>query len=339
MHALCLRACLQASAHHRALPLLADAVYQIEPDCDVDVVDYLTFCYYAGMALCGTRDFVGARRFFARTRRARLSRRAPSAHAQDTRAECMRAPAQAVSAVAVEAYKKFVLVSLIVDGKCAVTPPKLPQSLASALPYVAGAYQELAAASTGTSTAQSMRRKRGAPMADAAAAKAAASAAAAADNNSDMTRLERVALEYSDDLVADRNVGLLKQALVAAQRIKVKRQTKTYLTMSLSAIAKHANLPDAAAAEQLLVDMIGTGEITAKISAKDGTVVFEDESEAPSDATHLAYLNEQIKHVMVLGRRIAELEKQMQLEPEFIKKQLIQESEAQLESEAAMPVD
>lgn len=320
VHVEFVKVCIVAHAHHRALPIVNENVFNVDMDSGVTIEDVLLYAYYAGMAYCGARQFVKARAMFLR---------------------CMSTPASSPSSIAVEAYKKFVLVSLIIDGKVsgAALSDSVPQALSSVLPRVAEAYHELAsspskgvhrglhiagdkaAAAAAASEDSASGKKRRGDEVGASAASSSVSAPTSASSSS--SHIDRVAMQHIDRLRTDRNLGLLKQAVAAEQRNNVKRQTKTYLTMSLSAIAQRAGLANAAAAEDLLLQMIEAGEIFAKISARDGMVVFQDVGEAFAGADQLANINGLIDKVMQLGRNIRDLEHELKLDPTLIKKQLM----------------
>ena len=333
VHGEFVKLCVAAHAHHRALPIIADSLFNVDGDADVSIEDVLTYAYYAGLAYTGARRFVDARLMFHR---------------------CMQTPATAVSAIAVEAYKKYVLVSLIIDGKVAPSAlSDLPQALTVALPRVAEAYYELAQASTKSNSSSSSSSisssSSAAPSRSAKAAAAASDEAGAGGKKrrgdepmagmlspgeaaallqtstprAGASKLERVAVRHVERVRADRNLGLLKQALAAERRVDLKRQTKTYLTLSLAAIAQRAGLANEAAAEELLLQMIEAGEIFAKISARDGMVVFQDVSESYRGPAQLKHINELIDNVIRLGRNIRDLEHEFKLDPAAIKKTLM----------------
>jgi COP9 signalosome complex subunit 3 len=327
VHGEFVKLCVAAHAHHRALPIIADSLFNVDGDADVAIEDVLTYAYYAGLAYTGARRFVDARLMFHR---------------------CMQTPATAVSAIAVEAYKKYVLVSLIIDGKVAPSAlSDLPQALTVALPRVAEAYHELAQASTKSNSISGNSSSSNNSAAPSRSAKAASDEAGGKKRRGDeplagmlspgeaaallqtstpragASKLERVAVRHVERVRADRNLGLLKQALAAERRVDLKRQTKTYLTLSLAAIAQRAGLANEAAAEELLLQMIEAGEIFAKISARDGMVVFQDVSESYRGPAQLKHINELIDNVIRLGRNIRDLEHEFKLDPAAIKKTLM----------------
>ncbi|KAJ7583667.1 hypothetical protein C8J56DRAFT_831019 [Mycena floridula] len=73
---------------------------------------------------------------------------------------------------------------------------------------------------------------------------------------------------------AEKNVGLLRQAIARAPRWSLKKLTGTYVTLGLKEIAKSLKT-DEEEVRALLLSMIESSDIYAQISS-DGTVTFED---------------------------------------------------------------
>lgn len=99
-HADWLQVCLLSKSYARAGRLLADSKNQVlqisEPRASgFSQSDFLRFWYYGGLVFVGLKDFKRAIDYFE---------------------TCFSAPATALSAPAVEAYKKHLLVSLIFRG-------------------------------------------------------------------------------------------------------------------------------------------------------------------------------------------------------------------------------
>ncbi|KAG6876430.1 hypothetical protein C0993_003191 [Termitomyces sp. T159_Od127] len=74
---------------------------------------------------------------------------------------------------------------------------------------------------------------------------------------------------------AEKNTGLIHQALARAPRWTLKKLTATYVTLSLSDIAKAIKIDSTDDVRALLLDMIEANDVTAQISA-DGAVTFSD---------------------------------------------------------------
>ena len=115
--------------------------------------------------------------------------------------------------------------------------------------------------------------------------------------------LDKHAAEYA----ADRNLGLAKQAADALTRRSVVRLTETYLTLSLGAIASRVGLADAAAAERLVVAMIGSGEIAAAIDQPAGMVHFLERAETYEQPSTLHTMEAALDHAVELAGKLHEL--------------------------------
>jgi COP9 signalosome complex subunit 3 len=92
-----LQVCLLAKCYSIALPILQDEIF--EPTSEVASAtskDVLLYFYYGGLVLTGAKEFKKALGFFKIV---------------------VTHPATTLSAIMVEAYKKFLLISLIVNGK------------------------------------------------------------------------------------------------------------------------------------------------------------------------------------------------------------------------------
>jgi len=126
VHADFVQCCLLSKCYNAALPILQDEIFEVNPDnTGVTPKDYLLYYYYGGMIYVGLKEFSKGLGFFRMV---------------------ITATAVVLSAVMVEAYKKYILISLIVHGKV-VSLPRFTSSVVqrytkSALPQ----YQEFATA-------------------------------------------------------------------------------------------------------------------------------------------------------------------------------------------------
>jgi hypothetical protein len=227
--------CLLAQCHHAALPVISRPVFGYCPAATaVRPTDVLRYHYHAGMLQLGLKDWTAAA--------AALSL-------------VIAVPAQAASAVAVAAYKKLVLATLIADGGAAglvTTPRGTAPVVARALAELAAPYVALAAAAKKLDAAECGRivledhapphaqlhaqLHTGIVLEDGAAAGAvdAADAAAAADGGGgggDAATFR-----------ADGNWGLAKQALRALLRRRIARLTATYVALPLARVAEQVRL-------------------------------------------------------------------------------------------------
>lgn len=192
---------------------------------------------------------------------------------------CVGSPvAQTPSAVQWEALKKLVLVQCIFRGKPMPLPKYMHSSLARGLknsPY----------------SAFTKCYPRSVP------------------------QLQRLAEQEKEVFLTDKNTGLIRQALDAAPRWNLKRLTDTYLTLGLAEIGKEIDVTDEDAVRELVVSMIGAGDIAATISA-DGIVSFFDASVNVSRAQIDAALRE----TQAQAARLVVLEREITASKEFLTK-------------------
>ena len=222
VHADYLQVCLLSHSYARAARYLSN--FQVLKIGDMRATgfsqsDYLRFWYYGGLVFTGMKDFGRAIEYYE---------------------ACFSAPATALSAPALEAFKKHVLVSLIHRGQ---SDPRrsAPGLLMRSLRTMATPYVEL-------STAFSTK--------DAAA-------------------LQLITQQYHEVFVRDNNWGLVCQCLESLAGRNIRGLTQTYMTMSLDALAKDAKMAGGREeARKKLLRMVEQGSIVAHINEKDGMVAF-----------------------------------------------------------------
>ncbi|KAF4514256.1 UNVERIFIED_CONTAM: hypothetical protein B566_EDAN019543 [Ephemera danica] len=154
-------------------------------------------------------------------------------------------PALAVSHIMLEAYKKYILVSLIMHGKVGALPKYTSQVVSRFIRPASQPYHELATAYATTRTAD----------------------------------VQNVLQKYAEIFSRENNTGLAKQVLTSLTKKNIQRLTKTFLTLSLSDVASRVQLPGPSDAERLILNMIEDNEIFATINQKDGMVIFHEDPE------------------------------------------------------------
>lgn len=252
LHAMLAKLCLLSRMHTVALPFLTTEISSIAPaETATTVEDVLLYLYYGGMVFTGLGQYQDAQDFFA---------------------SAVSAPAQAVSAIAVEAYKKYVLVSLIAEGSV----PSLPRYTSSSVIRTIGgkcrAYDALADA-FGKYNVQEVAR--------------------CVDHDKAVFK-------------ADGNLGLVKRCQAELTRLMVVRLTRTYLTLSLADIAQHVGLGSPQEAEHLILRVVETGQVRAKISQADGMVAFLEPAELYDTVAASKVINGSISGTLALKEKVAE---------------------------------
>jgi len=186
--------------------------------------DMLLYYYYGGMIYTGLKKYHKAFNFFRMV---------------------VSAPAVVLSSIMVEAYKKYILLSLIVYGKV-VTLPKYTSSVVQRYHKTAfPQYSEFANAFSTHSTDD----------------------------------LHKCAEVHAEIFHKDKNFGLVKQCIQSLYSKNIQRHTQTYLTFSLQDMAVSTKLRSATEAEKHVLRMIEKGEIFATINQKDGMISFQEDPE------------------------------------------------------------
>jgi hypothetical protein len=101
----------------------------------------------------------------------------------------------------------------------------------------------------------------------------------------DRSALEATIVAEQETLAQDQNVGLAHRVLVSLTRHRLKRLAATFISLSLSEIARRVELPDVAAAEKEVLKLASAGEITARIDTATGFVRFEADGATAAAAT------------------------------------------------------
>jgi len=250
-----------------ALSILEDDIFEVIPDVTgVIPRDLLLYFYYGGMIYTGLKQFPKALEFFKTV---------------------ISAPAAVLSAVVVEAYKKFVLLHLLVLGKTPVIP-RHANMIQRFHKTAFLQYNELVAAYVSGNTDE----------------------------------LHKVAEQHAEVFQKDRNFGLVKQCVQSLYRRNIQKFTQTYLTFSLQDIATGVKLGSAKEAEKQVLRMIEKGEIFATINQKNGMVSFLENPEQYDTNNMLGSLDFSLQKVIDIGRRSRALDENIGANPSYVQKTL-----------------
>ncbi|KMQ94856.1 cop9 signalosome complex subunit 3 [Lasius niger] len=192
----------------------------------------------------------------------------------------------AVSYIMLEAYKKYILISLILHGKVLNLPRYTSQVINRYIKPLSQQYQELATAYLVNSCEE----------------------------------VQNIITKYQQVFVRDHNLGLVKQVLAFLYKKNIQRLTKTFLTLSLSDVASRVQLSGPAEAEKYILSMIEDGEIFATINQKDGMVVFHDDPEKYNSPQMLANFEKEMAACTELDKRVLEMEEEVVLTPQYVRK-------------------
>jgi len=239
-------------------------MYEVDPKgTGLEPLDFLSYHYYGGMIYIGLKQFPKALEAFQLA---------------------LTIPSMMLSAVHVEAFKKYILCCLIVHGELMRLPEKTTSHVVSRnVDRICPAYLELT------------RAYRRGP--------------------EEMHKC----LEANQDIFKkDRNLGLVRQTIQACVRNNISRLTKTYVTLSLADLATQANLGHPTQAEKILVNMIEEGQIFASINMKDGMISFLEDPEEYDTSGMAAELDSKIQEVIDLSRELQERDRDLQLNQQYL---------------------
>ncbi|MBA0712503.1 hypothetical protein Gotri_025483 [Gossypium trilobum] len=201
--------------------------------------------------------------------------------------EVVTAPMSTVNAIAVEAFKKYILVSLIHHGQSPTNLPKYASSVAQRnLKNLCQPYIELANSYS----------------------------------NGKIADIETYVEANKDKFESDNNLGLVKQAVSSMYKRNIQRLTQTYLTLSLQDIANRVQLNSPKEAEMHVLQMIKDGEIYATINQKDGMVRFLEDPEQYKTCEMIEHIDSSIQRLMTLSKKLNGVDELMSCDPLYLLK-------------------
>ncbi|KAK7410764.1 hypothetical protein VNO78_01838 [Psophocarpus tetragonolobus] len=261
LHSEFLLLCLLAKCYKTGLSILDDDVFEVEQPRDL-----FLYCYYGGMICIGQKRFQKALELLHNV---------------------VTAPMSTINAVAVEAYKKYILVSLIRNGQFSTNLPKYTSSAAQRnLKNFCQPYIELAN-SYGTGK---------------------------------IAELEGYVKTNAEKFESDNNFGLVKQVVSSMYKRNIQRLTQTYLTLSLQDIANIVQLNSPKEAEMHVLQMIQDGEIYATINQKDGMVRFLEDPEQYKTCEMIEHIDSSIQRIMALSRKLSSTDEQISCDQMYLSK-------------------
>uniref|UniRef100_A0A2P2KLT1 COP9 signalosome complex subunit 3 n=1 Tax=Rhizophora mucronata TaxID=61149 RepID=A0A2P2KLT1_RHIMU len=256
-----LQLCLLAKCYKVGLTILKDDIFEVDQPRDL-----FLYCYYGGMICIGQKHFQKALELLHNV---------------------VTAPMSTINAIAVEAYKKYVLVSLIQHGQFSTSLPKYTSSAAQrnlknfCMPYV-----ELATSY----------------------------------GSGKIAELEACVQTNREKFESDKNLGLVKQVVSSMYKRNIQRLTQTYLTLSLQDIANTVQLNGPKEAEMHVLQMIQDGEIYATINQKDGMVRFLEDPEQYKTCEIIERIDFSIQRIMALSKKLTTMDELVSCDPSYLAK-------------------
>ncbi|KAH3745763.1 COP9 signalosome complex subunit 3 [Pelomyxa schiedti] len=262
IHADLMKLCVASRLYKVAIPYVMEEFDTVSEHTTPESL--LCWLYYGGMACIAMREY-------------------PKAY--DLFKTALLLPTHQLSAIQLEIYKKFILVSLI-SGES----PTLSKALGANALHVAKAlatdYIEFATAFS----------------------------------TQDVDAVHRYAETHIDAFKKDKNFGLVKRAIVALYKQNIHKHTKIYLTLPLSEIQASLKLPSTSKVRDFVLRMIEDGQIAASINMRDGILAFHEETESYNSDETTQRISNQIRRAMTLNRKLESLDQELQLNSTYIQK-------------------
>ncbi|GMP29599.1 hypothetical protein CsSME_00004627 [Camellia sinensis var. sinensis] len=253
--------CLLAKCYKTGLCILEDDIYEVDQPRD-----FFLYCYYGGMICIGQKRFRKALELLHNV---------------------VTAPMSTINAIAVEAYKKYILVSLIHLGQFSTSFPKYTSSAAQRnLKNFSQPYIDLANCY----------------------------------GNGKISELEAYVQANRENFEIDNNLGLVKQVVSSIYKRNIQRLTQTYLTLSLQDIANTVQLNSPKEAEMHVLQMIQDGEIYATINQKDGMVRFLEDPEQYKTCEMIERIDSSIRRIMTLSKKLTTMDELISCDPQYLAK-------------------
>ncbi|KAF9109851.1 hypothetical protein BGX27_007117 [Mortierella sp. AM989] len=272
IHPLLAKTCLLAQSFKDIIPIIDNDISDVDPQhTKINYKDFLLYHYYGGMIYAYLKKFDRAVELF------KLA---------------VSAPAEVASAIQIEAYKKYVLTSLLHFGKVPVLPKYTANPVQRCLKAHCGPYADFAAAYEKKS------------------------------NHVIRTELEKI----KSVLIRDKNYGLAKQCMEALHRRNIQDLTRTYLTLSIEDITSIIGLgsePEGISrVEGIIVKMIESGAIFATISHEHagGMVSFLDDPNQHNNTTTTDLINAQIQNATAITSSLVAMDQTISSMPAYFNK-------------------
>jgi len=265
LHHQYLKCCILAKMYHMAA--VATDADMTDLTSGVTAKDLVLYFYYGGIALIGMKKFKRAQSYFQ---------------------QGIGVPTTCLHAMLVETLKKFILVSLIVDGRVPSLSKILYPMLLRQAQVICNPYLDFATAF----------------------------------GSYDPDQCHAVAAAHQEIFIQDRTMGLVKQCIQALYRRVILRITTTYLTLSLPDIASKARLPNPKEAEKLIVRMVENGEIQASIDQSHGMVSFRESPENFANMPATINIDRKLKSFIETVKKLRSMDEEISLSVPYIQRTL-----------------
>ena len=159
-----------------------------------------------------------------------------------------------ISAIQIDAYKKYILVSLIRKQHLVSLPRYTPRILTRYFPKFCGEYLELNSAFDSNANSEVIG----------------------------IEKLRKIINKYVEIYTKDNNYGLVKKVMISCEKNSVKKLTSVYTKLSIQKVKSLCKFESEIKAKSLILSMIENGDLAASLDSDD-VVTFYDGTITESD--------------------------------------------------------
>lgn len=265
--------CVETFCYHQAFPYVDYDIIQVQGDGCVKSADNLRYFYYCALVQIALKRYKQAM-------------------------ECLTmvctAPSESLSLIQIDAYKKYVLISLI-RKQCLVSLPRYtPRILTRYFPKFCSEYLELNGAFDSNANSSSN------------------------SNVAISTIIEKNMSVY----MADHNYGLVQKVVRSCAKNAVKKLTSVYTKLSMQKICTLCQFEGGVEeAKGVVIAMISNGDLSASLD-ENGVVTFYDGTMTESDKEMLARMQSGIDKTLALWNGLDAQQLKVKTSKAYIEKSL-----------------
>lgn len=203
------------------------------------------------------------------------------------------APSESLSLIQIDAYKKYVLISLIRKQHLVSLPRYTPRILTRYFPKFCGEYLELNSAFDSNANSEVIG----------------------------IEKLKKIVEKNGEIYLKDNNFGLVKKVITSCEKNSVKKLTSVYTKLSIKKVQSLCRFESESKAKNIVLKMIENGDLSASLDA-DNVVTFYDGTMTESDKEMLNKIQGGIEKTLNLWNGLDREQLKVKQSKEFVEKSL-----------------
>eukprot|EP01083_Nonionella_stella_P033656 92104_1 len=264
--------CVETYCYHAAFPYINYDIIEVQGDGCVRSGDNLRYFYYCALIHIGLNQYKEAM-------------------------ECLvmvcTAPSESLSLIQCDAYKKYVLISLIRKQHLVSLPRYTPRILTRYFPKFCGEYLDLNSAFDSNANSEVVGKDK----------------------------LAAIVEKNHSVYLKDHNWGLVKKVITSMQCHSVSKLTSVYTKLSIKKVQTLCRFETEQDAKQCVIAMIEKGDLSASLDA-DEVVTFYDGTITESDSNLLFKIQNGIEKTLNLWNGLDRTQLKIKQSKQFVEKSL-----------------